>query len=407
MAQVPVAEKPSRSRSNWWSDRRIKILATIVVPLTVAVIGILKFPGGSGEKQTANNFTLITDVTVIENQYQQSTGQPLQDENIKRLIQSAVNLAKAGQNEASRRLFEQLANSVPVPAVYSNIGSLAAEKGDLQGSRQAYQHALEKDPTYKPALQNLQALARLEQPSIREVKGREAEPNNDINHTNLIPIGAKIAGSISDPSDTDFFQFKTPPGPRDIYQASLENGSTTLHPGITVFDGNRHQLTSWECTSDEAIAHLDCQFSADAGSTYYVQVWQRNGTAGAYSLLVTPLKRYDTYEPNDDFSQARQISLGNTVEANIMDPADKDFYFLKTGTIAGKLTATIENGSTTLHPAITVFDGNRHQLTSWECTSDEALMRLECPFSAEAGSTYYLQVWPRSNTAGAYKLIVK
>lgn len=398
MSQSAIAGKPGRAGIDWWSDRRIKILATIVVPLIAAIIGLFKFSGGS-EKQTANNLTLITDVTVIENQYQQTTGQPLKDENIKQLIQSAVNLAKAGQNEASRRLFEQVANSVPVPAVYSNIGALAAEKGDFQSSRQAYQQALAKDPAYKPALQNLQALARLED---QRAKG------HDINHASPISINTKIAGAISEGSDTDFFQFTVPQGPRDIYQVSWENGSTTLRPGIAVFDANRHKVRGdWDCASGEALAHTECLFSADAGSTYYLQVWGVSGTTGTYSLIVAPLKRYDHYEPNDEISQAKPISVGSAIEANIMDGQDTDFYVLKAEGSAGKLTASLDNSSTTLHPGIGVFDANRHQLKGgWDCASQEAIAHLECSFPADADSTYYVQVWG-GGTAGAYKLIVK
>jgi hypothetical protein len=400
MSQAAIAGKSGSTGTSRWSDRRIKILATIIVPVLVAVIGLFKFAGGDSEKQTANNFTLITDVTVIENQFQQSTGQPLKDENVKQMIQSAVNLAKAGQDEASRRLFEQVAGSVPVPAVYSNIGALAAEKGDLQGSRQAYQQALAKDPTYKPALQNLQALTRLED---QRAKG------HDIDHPTPISIGAKIASTISDGSVADFFQFTTPQGPRDIYQVSWKNGTTTLRPGLGIFDGNRHQIKGdWDCASGEALAHYECLFSADAGATYYLKVWGVSGTTGPYGVVVSPLKRYDAYEPNDDISQAKPIPVGTAVEANIMDGQDKDFYVLKTGGSAGTLTATLENGSTTLLPGLAVFDGNRHQIKGgWDCASQEALARQVCSFPADAGATYYVQVWGVSGTAGAYKLIVK
>ncbi len=400
-SQTETGTGTGRTKVDWY-----KWAAGIAVPIAVAVIGVFKHAGGgSGEKQTPNNFTLVTDVTVIENQYQQIVGQPLKDENVKQLIRAAVNLAKAGQNEESRKLFQQLAGSVPVPAVYNNVGVLDAETGNLEGARQAYQQALSKDPDYKLARQNLQTLVRFEAPRITDVRDQESEPNNDFNHTNLISIGRKIAGAISDGSDTDFFQFKTPQGPRDIYQATIENGSTTLHPGLTVFDGNRHQLNA--CYSwSESVAQVDCPFSALPQSAYYVQVSGLQATTGSYVLVVTSLKRYDSYEPNDDFPQAKSISIANTIEANIMDGSDTDFYIVKTGTAGGQLAARIENGSTTLHPGLTVFDGNRHQLNA--CYSwNESVAQLDCPFSALPQSTYYVQVSGLQSTAGAYKLAVK
>jgi len=401
MAQAASAGKTGRTGG--WSDRRIKILATIVVPLVVAVIGLFKFSGGSGEKQTTNNLILVTDVTVIENQYQQITGQPFKDDNLKQLIQSAVNLAKAGQSDASLKLFQEVANRAPVPAVYNNIGALSAEKGDYRSSREAIQQALAKDPNYKPAQENLKQLVRLEKPTITQVKDQEAEPNNDFNHANLMPINQKIAGEISDRDDTDFFQFKTPKGARDVYQASLENGSMTLHPGLTIYDENRHSLNS--CSVNEALAHFECQFSADADSTYYVQVFGYISTTGAYFMLVKPLGLADRYEPNDDFTQAKPISIGSTIEANIMDRSDTDFYIVKAGATAAKLTATIENGSTTLNPSLNIYDANRHNLAT--CPSSEPLAHLECSFSTTPDSSYFVQVAGAYNTAGAYKLLVK
>jgi hypothetical protein len=402
-SQTETGTSTGRTKVDWY-----KWAAGIAVPLAVAVIGLFKLSGGGGEKQTPNNFTLVTDVTVIENQYQQIAGQPLKDENVKQLIRAAINLAKAGQNEESRKLFQQLASSVPVPAVYNNLGALDAESGNLEGAHQAYQMALAKDPDYKPAQQNQQKLVRFEAPRITGVRDQESEPNNDFNHTNLISIGRKIAGDISDGSDTDFYQFKTPQGPRDIYQATIENRSA-LRPGLNVYDANRHQLNAWnQCWSDEPVAQLDCQFTALPESTYYVQAYGRSGSTGAYALVVTPLKRYDSYEPNDDFLQAKPISIASRIEANIMDGSDTDFYIVKTGSAGAQLTARIENDSLTLRPGLNVYDANRHQLNAWnQCWSDEPVAQVECPFTAAPQSAYFVQVYGRSSSAGAYKLTVK
>src|SRR5262249_17782698 len=160
-----------------------------------------KFGGGGGQQSTTNNFTTITDVTVIENQYQQVTGQPLTDPALKEEIRQAVNLIKAGQFDASRKIFEQVAARAPVPAVFTNIGGLAAESGDIAAARQSYQQALAKDPDYKPAKNNLDALVRVEAPKATETSGQEIEPNNNFDHVNVIPPGAKIAAAISAAGD--------------------------------------------------------------------------------------------------------------------------------------------------------------------------------------------------------------
>lgn len=404
MSETTSPEKSDATKSEWLNERRIKILATIVVPVVVAVIGLYKISGGGGgEKHTPNNFTLITDVSVIENQYLQITGHPLKDDNLKQLIQSAVNLAKAGQNEESRKLFEQVASAVPVPAVYTNLGSLNAEKGDFPAAHQAYVQALAKDADYKPALQSLQTLARIDRPTVTPVDAQEAEPNNDFNHVNLFKVGSKIAGAISDGTDNDFFQFSTTSGPRDYYQVALNNGSLTLDPSIRVYDANRQKVK--ECLSWESVAHVDCAFSALPESTYLVQIWGNVGTAGAYDFVVTPTKSYDSFEPNDDFPQAKAISLGNTIEANIMDGSDTDFYLLKTDSAGGQLSAKLDNDSTTLKPIVTVYGSNRQQVQN--CTFWEPVAHVECAFAAQPQATYYVQVSGNVGTAGKYKLTVK
>src|SRR5437773_498501 len=115
----------------------------VMVPIVVAAIGMLK--GSSSDmKIPGTSNTFITNVSVIQNQYQQITGQPLKDSTVKRL-QEGVNLAKAGQFEASRRIFEEITSSIPVPAVYSNLGALYAQKGDAGAARGAYQQAVAKD----------------------------------------------------------------------------------------------------------------------------------------------------------------------------------------------------------------------------------------------------------------------
>jgi hypothetical protein len=69
------------------------------------VVAVAQYkPGSSGQAKTSGNFTCVGSISIIENQYQQSTGGPLKDEAAK-------------------------APTVPVPAVFNTIGSLYAEKG--------------------------------------------------------------------------------------------------------------------------------------------------------------------------------------------------------------------------------------------------------------------------------------
>src|ERR1700752_1073005 len=159
---MPMANAPARKAGGplRWFDNWVKRLAAIV-GLAAAVLGIYKTLSGNDTK-TPGNLTLITDVTVIENQYQEATGKTITDATLKEAVRSAVNLAKAGQYEASRQLFAQLATTVPVPSVFNNLGALNAEKGDVDGARAAYQQAVARNADYGPALQNLKKLTTID-----------------------------------------------------------------------------------------------------------------------------------------------------------------------------------------------------------------------------------------------------
>lgn len=224
------------------------------MPVVVALIGLYK-SGSGGEKSTTGNFTYVGSVSVIENQYQQFMGQPLKDDATKAQILAAVNLANAGQYEASRRLFEQLAVTVPVPAIFTSVGALYAEKGDSQTARQFYEKAVAKDPNYKPALRNLSELKVVKPEERSLAAGREVEPNNDIPYANIVPLGASALGEISDTADTDFFRFTAAQPPRDIYRISVKNLSTTLAPAVNIFDGQKNYLVA--SYRDTAGADLD------------------------------------------------------------------------------------------------------------------------------------------------------
>jgi tetratricopeptide (TPR) repeat protein len=170
MAAGSSATNTAQQKTDWY-----KWIAGIGIPIIVAIIGLFK---GCPQKPSINSLTLVTDVAVIENQYQEATGQPLTDEATKQLILQAVAAAKSGNAGESLRLFNQLAGNVSVPAVYNNIGSLEAKTGNIAGAQQAYKRALEKNPNYAPAQKNAQMLAELKSSRVESVQKQEANPDS-------------------------------------------------------------------------------------------------------------------------------------------------------------------------------------------------------------------------------------
>lgn len=375
-----------------------KWAAGIALPILLALIPVL-WPK-SGEIRLPNNTTVVTNISVIENQFQSVTGKPLEDAGLKTQLQAAVNLAKAGQYEASRQIFAQIAASVPVAAVYNNLGALDSLAGDAPAAHAAYQQALAKDPSFKPALSNMRTLTAAAAPVNRAIRDRELEPNNDPAHANILPLNTPVAAEIT-PNDTDYFQITAPRPPRDHLKVSLRNTSTTLMPMIDLYDARKNKLAedgAWTAGAD-----FETTLRPSPGDVYYVQIWGRDGSAGTYELTVKPLHAYDRYEPNDTILQATPISLNQSIEANIMDGQDVDYYQVKAG--GNKLTAHVANKSTTLMPMITLYNGQKNKITESGPFTGGADWELSC--DATPRQTYYVAVWGRDGSAGAYVLTVK
>ena len=232
----------------------------------------------------------------------------------------------------------------------------------------------------------------------------EQEPNNTILQANVGEMGTTISAEIATADDTDFFQFqyKDAKNRRDIVAVHLENKSTTLQPSVRLLNEDKSEARAWATPNAEG-ANLDFSFSVDPGKIYYVQVASYYGrTAGRYTLSVAPQRAYDTYEPNDDAFTATPIKLGQSLEANIMDGADLDWYRIS-GVNAKTVTVHLENQSNTLQPSMRVHNADKSVAQDWTSANVPGA-NLESSFPAEPGKDYYVVVMAYGRTAGKYKL---
>jgi tetratricopeptide (TPR) repeat protein len=384
------------SKKYWW-------LAAIAVPLIVAVIGKYPFKTDTPVPGT----TYIGSMTVIERQYQQYVGQPLTDTNVKRKFQQANELVAMSNFQDAAALVQEIAEKVPVPAVLNNLGVLYQGAGDQQLAKKAYEQALQKDLNYGPAKANLKALEELRtapQPIV-SVTDREHEPNNEILQANAIQLNTGIAAAIADSSDKDTFALKTFPKYRDWIEITVDNESTTLTPGIEVFNADKSSMGKTEASN--AGANGKYYFVCQPDSSYYVHIVPigYGQPGGAYRLLVKSRKAYDVYEPNDDIHHAAPIRLGNTIDANIMDPDDTDYYEFKTSK-RGNVVVSVVNRSTTLIPGIEAFDSDFSSVGGDSAHTPGANHRYTFP--SQANAVYYVQIKPTGygQPAGDYSMTI-
>jgi hypothetical protein len=238
--------------------------------------------------------------------------------------------------------------------------------------------------------------------------GAEQEPNNTIPQANVAEMGATIVGEINPADDVDFFKFQYQDAKkrRDIVMVHLENRSTTLQPSLILYNEDKSLAQDWTF-ANAAGANLEFSFSAEPSKIHYVGVGSHYGrSTGAYTLSVVPRKAYDQFEPNDDAFTATPLKVGQTIEANIMDGVDVDFYRVS-GVKEKKLTIHLENLSTPLQPAIRVLKSDKSIYQDWNYANAPGA-DLTFSVESEPGQDYFVEVGSHyGRSAGPYKLTVR
>lgn len=451
-----------------WHPKKYWWVVAVVVPVVVALVAVLPSllkrgddsggekggstvnanQSGSGNVQQVGGMNInlagadlsqkmyfVADLADIDAQYKKATGNSLSEE-IRTEIRRAIQLASAQQPADSAAVFQKLADQLKVPALYNNLAKVKAEIGDVKGARAAAAQALALNPADAganlnlglldasegrlanalPALQKATALpegkafaAAVQSELNREQHTIELEPNNDILKATRSPVAMAVQGTIADPQDVDFFGFKAPDGSRDLIEVTFKNRSTTLSPAIDVYNADKSHLDKKQDSTQGAdLRHL---FAAHPGAVYYVSVARSPYSAaqgGDYTLTVTPLKKQDKFEPNEDLLSAKPISPGSPVEAEIMDGEDKDFFKFTTSAPTKGVRVSVENRSTTLAPEIHGYNADKAHID--EKTAVTAGANVSHLFPMTPNSTFYFSVGRyRYGPAqgGTYTVVVK
>ncbi len=344
----------------------------------------------------------IGNTDVLRQEFLRFQGKPLSDPIIEQDFDRASDLMNQGEYSSSTILLETVAKSAQLPVVYNDLGVLYVKLDDGAKAVGAFRDALARDSEYPPVRQNL---ARFKLGNSADPVTREVEPNSTDRIANVISLGKSVDAEIaSDIDDVDYFRVTSPPAPRDLLLVELANRSQTLAPRLRIYDADGRPL-DWSKESQDPGASLREVIAPPPNTTLLLRVEGINTTAGAYSLTVSPMKAFDAFEPNDDILSATRIDLGQTVEANIMDGDDTDYYSFR-GSESGAVTITIQNRSKTLVPALTTFTPEMAN-NGFGPTLSVPGSNLHFSMKVEPGKTYYIQVWPRSKTAGNYSLTIK
>jgi hypothetical protein len=398
----PAAE-PGQRRGRRHRRRPLIVRYWWVVPLAVflaAAVGIWHWI----MSPSLNRVPLpgyIAESARLEEEYRLFTGKPLDPAPLRQFDQ-ATKLMLAGSYANAAITLDGVSKEVPVPAVFNDLGLLYMKIDDAPHALRAFRDALARNHDYPPVRANLKSLNLGE---AVDPGAAELEPNNSNAQANAVwldtPVQATITPSIG---DVDCFWFTTARPPRDRVAIEIVNRSATLIPRLRLYDEGGNLVTGLKEAPGPGMP-LRLDFSPPPNTLYYVQVEGASGTGGDYTLTVSALRAFDVYEPNDTIVTATQIALGHTIDANIMDPDDIDFYsFLSP--VAAAVNIDLVGGSGTLVLGLGAFAPDlRSTGFAPDAKGPEAPVHYQ--MQLEANQLYYVQVFSRDNTAGPYSLTVK
>ena len=346
----------------------------------------------------------IGSLDTLKQEYLHFHGKPLKNPAVERLFGLANQRIALQDYESAALLLETVANDAAVPVIFNDLGVLYAQLNDRSRAINSFREALARDIDYQPVRLNLDRLRAMTANAADPVS-REIEPNNSPAYANVITVGKPVEGEIArGVGDLDYFRVTTPPAPRDQLRITIEPHSPELSPALRIFDSER-RLTSMTADVKASGNTLTYLFAPPPNTTFYLQVSASGNSSGNYTLKVMPLRAFDNYEPNDDIFNARRIEVGRTIEANIMDPEDTD-YFSFVAAHTGPVHITIHNRSTTLIPALTTYSPEMRNIGFGPDIRTPGA-HLRHSFDVVESQMYYLQVWSENNTAGEYSLTIE
>jgi hypothetical protein len=347
--------------------------------------------------------TYLAEGSLLEAEYAKYYGAPLEDAKISAHFQQASEAAQRGSLAGSASALESAVNSAAVPVVFHDLAVSYAALGDFDRAARALREVFAREPEYT-----------VSRKFLRDVKGipvgaaepytHEQEPNNEPSTANLIALRSAVAGELEGSNDpADYFKAIAPPAPRDLITIQLANHTASFAPRIHVYDEELHPL-SWGTKSTRPGESIALSGGPKPNSVLYVAITAGGGAGGQYVLSAKAEQAFDRYEPNDNITSAKRITIGEEIPASIMDGGDLDFFSFQSPR-RGPVTVEIRNRSNTLIPALTVYDSDRpNRGVAPEVQKPGSNVRYV--LDAYNGVIYFIQISSQAGTAGDYTLRV-
>ena len=171
------------------------------------------------------------DAGEIQREHEKIYGNPLDSAEIDKGFAGARAYVHRAQYRDAIMFFRSANKIAALPIFYNNLGTLYVATHDFPKAITAFHQALNRDPTYQPAIDNLNELKKRPEGQLAVL---EAEPNNNPDLANDfafdLPVAATIEAGLG---DTDVYALTTPPAPRDPVRG--EDSKTTTPTSLLGF----------------------------------------------------------------------------------------------------------------------------------------------------------------------------
>ena len=167
----------------------------------------------------------------------------------------------------------------------------------------------------------------------------EKEPNNEPEQAQKIAVGQTINGTISAPTDVDYFEFTAKAGQRFLFHAATASIDSKLYPEMRIFDAAGRQVAY-----SRPLPYQDglLDFTAPADATYWLRLNQFTYTVGGtdffYRLNVSTGPWIDAIHPPmvPAGKPTQVVVYGRNLPGGVKDPAA-----VVDGIVLEKVTVTV------------------------------------------------------------------
>jgi len=201
----------------------------------------------------------------------------------------------------------------------------------------------------------------------------------------LIEVGASVDGTIETAGDVDYYVFETDQD--GVLEIVVDPVPSAIDMDLEVYDIQQAKIgQSYDTSAGQAVF----VYLLEPGDTYYVALWDTSHNASSatpYTLQVG-LDTSDEHEINNTFSEAAEITVGESTNGKIRPIGDVDYFKLATAG-PGVLEVAIDPVPSELALDLRIYDGQQDEIGNALDAGDGQAVFL--PMLCDTG-TYYLRV---------------